>query len=409
MWMQRFMKNLDIKLPKTLTLLGLVLFLVLNSSVKSMSSVIQFSASAQYPRISFLDENASLQWRSNLSYRQSFGRFSSISSLFEYGTSTNHHLNPFRLHSFISEFKTDYFRFQLGRIPYWSPALLTRIDGVSFRYENKKLGTFDLLGGFRSVVDFSDTSYVSESFFSDSVYLEKLQGVLSWSKGSWKKNISLFSWINNEKDTLQVFSGLNGYTQIFSMNFYGTYVWDQSNSRTHYLRLKLSKNTKLGRLFIGYREKRYSGFENWSWVSQPFSLPATTIIGLQSKFQSKYTISNHLSIRLADISNLYFYTTLNSPWGAGTLIFGNYGETFQVGGSVGSKYTLNSKLDLGGSISLNLLIDGDIVEPITSSSLFTWINWSVTQSIKLRFFSQFYSNPYFKIDYREGISIHAIF
>jgi len=407
--MQKIMKNIEIKHSKNLLLLRLLSFLIFIIPVRGTSPDIQFSASTVYPRMNFLDEGESLHWQANLSYQQSLGRFASISSLFEYGTKTNQHLNPFRLHSFISEVKTDQFRFQLGRIPYWSPALLTRIDGLSLRYKHKTFGTLDVLGGFRSVIDFSDTSFVSESFLSEEIYMEKLQGVFSWSKGSWKKNISLFSWINSEKDSLHIFSGLNGYTQIFAMNFYGTFVWDQSNSRPHYLRLRLSKNIKFGRLFIGYREKNYSGVENWSWVTQSLSLPSTATVGLQSSFRSNYTILNQLSIRFSDASNLYFHTTINSQRFSGTLLFGNYGETSQFGGSIGSKFSLNSKIDLGGSVSLNLLSDGDIVEPITSSSLFTWLNWSLTKTIKLRFFSQFYSNPYFKIDYREGVSIHAIF
>jgi hypothetical protein len=407
--MQKIMKHQKNKYSKNKNLLRLFTLFAFIFPVWGTSPEIQFSASTQYPRISFLDEDPSLQWRTNLSYRQSLGRFASISSLFEYGPKIHQHLNPFRLYSFISEVKTDHFRFQLGRIPYWSPALLTRIDGLSFRYTHKTLGTVDLLGGFRSVIDFSDTTYVSETFLSEDIYLEKLQGVLSWSKGSWKKNISLFSWVNSEKDSLHIFSGLNGYTSIFAMNLHGTFVWDQNNSRPHYLRLRLSKNIKFGRLFIGYREKRYSGFENWTWATQSLSLPATATVGLQSNFSSNYTLLNQLSIRFSNASNLYFHTTINSQRFSGTLLYGNYGEASQFGGSIGTKFSLNSKVDLGGSISLNLLSDGDIVEPFKSSALFTWINWSLTKSIKLRFFSQFYSNPSFKIDYREGVSINAIF
>lgn len=408
MWMQKKRKTQKSNLPRTYSL-RLLSFLIFIIPVRGTSPDIQFSASTSFPRISFLDENESLQWRANLSYQQSIGRYASISSLFEYGTATHQQLNPFRLHSFITEFKTDYFRFQLGRIPYWSPALLTRIDGLSLSVSHKTFGTIDLLGGFRSVIDFSDTTYVSEAFFSEDIYQEKLQGVLSWSKGSWGKNLSLFSWINSEKDSLQIFSGLNGHTSILAINLHGTFVWDQNNSRAHYLRLRLSKNTKLGRVFLGYREKKYSGIESWSWVSQSLTLPSTATFGLQSNFNSNYTILNQLSIRFSDTSNLYFHTTINSQRFSGTFLFGNYEESSQFGGSIGSKFALNTKVDLGGSISLNLLSDGDIVEPMTSSSLYTWLNWSLTKTIKLRFFSQFYSNPYFKIDYREGVSIHAIF
>ena len=179
------MKNIEIKHSKNLLLLRLLSFLIFIIPVRGTSPDIQFSASTVYPRMNFLDEGESLHWQANLSYQQSLGRFASISSLFEYGTKTNQHLNPFRLHSFISEVKTDQFRFQLGRIPYWSPALLTRIDGLSLRYKHKTFGTLDVLGGFRSVIDFSDTSFVSESFLSEEIYMEKLQGVFSWSKGSY--------------------------------------------------------------------------------------------------------------------------------------------------------------------------------------------------------------------------------
>ena len=132
-WMQKIMKHQKNKYSKNKNLLRLFTLFAFIFPVWGTSPEIQFSASTQYPRISFLDEDPSLQWRTNLSYRQSLGRFASISSLFEYGPKIHQHLNPFRLYSFISEVKTDHFRFQLGRIPYWSPALLTRIDGLSFR------------------------------------------------------------------------------------------------------------------------------------------------------------------------------------------------------------------------------------------------------------------------------------
>ena len=142
------MKHQKNKYSKNKNLLRLFTLFAFIFPVWGTSPEIQFSASTQYPRISFLDEDPSLQWRTNLSYRQSLGRFASISSLFEYGPKIHQHLNPFRLYSFISEVKTDHFRFQLGRIPYWSPALLTRIDGLSFRYTHKTLGTVDLFRRF---------------------------------------------------------------------------------------------------------------------------------------------------------------------------------------------------------------------------------------------------------------------
>ena len=72
----------------------LLLVVILNvSNVFGSKPKIHFSSSAVYPRLSMIDSEENLHWRSLLSYDQSFGKNIDVDALFEYGSENDHFQN----------------------------------------------------------------------------------------------------------------------------------------------------------------------------------------------------------------------------------------------------------------------------------------------------------------------------
>ncbi|MEE9572936.1 MAG: hypothetical protein V3W20_07810, partial [Candidatus Neomarinimicrobiota bacterium] len=116
--------------PKLSNIIFLLITLFYISSVFGSKPNIKISSSVLSPRLSMMETEEQLHWRSILSYDQKFGNKFEIDGLFEYGSENNHFKDPLRVHHLTANFKLSKHRLSIGRIAIWNALQNARVDGA---------------------------------------------------------------------------------------------------------------------------------------------------------------------------------------------------------------------------------------------------------------------------------------
>ncbi len=386
----------------------LCLFMVL-SVLSAGKPELNLSTSMVYPRLGMFEQDESLQWRTLLGYQQSFGKLS-ITTLSEYGSENYSVRNPFRLHTFYLGVNIGKHALKLGRIPYWNALYQGRIDGISLTFSMDRFGRLDLIGGLSSSIDFSDTSIV---MIQDGEINTKTDDIMpyvnlygSWSKYSSKYRAAFYSWIEGLDENAHLFFGTGISTSMFGVGLKTTLSMDLTDSQLSYARIRASYKVGSHRLAFNYRQKRIASYRSWAWMTEPVQIAPTISMDVYSPISNKIVIWNQIGLRLASESTQYLKSTIQYSSIHLSLITGTVGESFLVGAVAGTQGKAGP-YSFGGSLSMNALDYGEMTELKNAAGFYGWIGWKPHPLISLRLFGRAAVNPWYKIDGRGGVSIHA--
>ncbi len=367
------------------------------------------STSAITPRIGMVEQNEQTHWRTLVGYRQTFGKLF-VNTLSEYGTENDYLRNSLRLHTFNFGIHLGKHTLKLGRIQHWDALIQNRIDGIEFNVSSKRFGTFHILSGLKSSTDFSDTSIVKiddeKTDFKSDELLENLNIYGSWSKRTPKYGVSLYNWIEGLDDDAQMSFGTGFSTKIFGVNLNNTLAWNLTDSQLSYLRFRAGYQLGTHRLALNFRQKRYM-YRTWAWMNEPTTIAPVLAMDVYSPITGKLSTWNQIGIRFTSEKTIYLKSTLKYGITQLSLIYGFIGETSMFGTMIGLQNKLKGLLSYGGSLSINALDYGDIAELQNAIGLYGWIGWSPVELISLRLFGRMAINPYYEMDGRGGVSIHA--
>ena len=130
----------SLKKHNLLAILLLLVMLLNVSNVFGSKPKILFSSSAVYPRLSMMDAEENVHWRSLFSYDQGFGKAVAIDALFEYGSENDYFQNPFRVHHLTADINLWDHQLSIGRIAIWNALQNARIDGAKLDIKTNKFG-----------------------------------------------------------------------------------------------------------------------------------------------------------------------------------------------------------------------------------------------------------------------------
>ena len=395
------MKNFKLKSNKNIkistVLLVLVSFLCV-SSVFGSKPNISISSSATSPRLSMMDTEEQVHWRSMLSYDQKFGSKFGIDGLFEYGSENDRFQNSFRIHHLTANLNLWKHEFSIGRIAIWNALQNARVDGAKLDINTKKLGTLSLVGGLKAVTDFSDT------LFTDNTYL-----MASWSKGRIGKNLAVSFWMKGDADEIHPFTGLYFNTSKFGIRISNALAFDIGETKLNYARIRLSKRFGDHTIGLGFRQKRFEYFNQFETLSDKINIAPTITFDVNSLMSKKLLWRNQFSYRVAEEGKGFLVSSVNYKKIQASFLGGLEGENKMFGLILGATHRLSGPLSFGGSVALNALDYGDFADLKSSSGAYGWIGWQPKDFIMLKLYGRFSTNPYFEQDGRGGIIINVAF
>ncbi len=395
------MKYLKLKFNRNLKLSTILLLLVTFlgiSNIFGSKPNISISSSALYPRLSMMDTEEQVHWRSLLSYDQQFGSKFGIDGLFEYGSENDHFQNPLRIHHLTADVKLWNHELSIGRIAIWNTLQNARIDGAKLDINTKKLGTLSLVGGLKAVTDFSDT------LFTDNTYI-----MGSWSKGRIGKNIAVSFWMKGDADEIKPFAGLYFNTSRYGIRISHAIAFDIGETELNYARIRLSKRFGDHTVGIGFRQKRFEYYSYFETLSNEISIAPTITFDVNSLMSKKFLWRNQLSYRLAEEGKSFLVSSINYKKVQASFLGGLEGDNKMFGLILGATQKLSNPLSFGGSVALNALDYGDFADLKSSSGAYGWVGWQPKDFIMLKLYGRFSTNPYFEQDGRGGIIINVAF
>jgi hypothetical protein len=395
------MKKIKINSNRKLILstkLFLLITLFCISSVFGSKPNIKISSSAMYPRLSMMDTEEQTHWRSILSYDQKFGKKFGIDGLFEYGSENDHFKNPFRVHHFTANFELSDHELSIGRIAIWNALQNSRVDGAQLDIKTKKSGTLSIVGGFKAIVNYSD------SLFTDNTYF-----MASWSRGRIGKNISASFWMKGYTEDTHTFTGLYFNTSKFGLRISNALAFDIGESKLNYARIRISKRFANHTLGLGFRQKRFEYFSQFETLSDKISITPTITFDVNSLISPQMLWRNQFSYRLADEGKSFLVSSVNYKKIQASFLGGIEGDNKMFGLTFGATHRPKGQLSFGGSVALNALDYGDFADLQKSSGAYGWIGWQPKDFIMLKLFGRFSTNPYFEQNGRGGIIINVTF
>ena len=382
-----------------LSIILLLLVIMVNvSNVFGSKPKINFSSSALYPRLSILDTDENMHWRSLLSYDQKFGSRLEIDALFEYGSENDRFRNPFRVHHLTSDIKLWNHQLSIGRLAIWNALQNARVDGARLNINTKKLGTLSLVGGLKAVTDFSDTLFTDNTYF-----------MASWSKGRIGKNLSLSFWGKGDAEDFNPYAGLQFNLKKFGVRLSNAISMDIGNSKLQYAKVRLSKRFGDHNVGLGFRQKRFDLWKQFEDFSDLIGISPTITLDVNSILSDKMLLRNQLSYRLGENGKTFLVSSLNYNKLYASVLGGFEGENMEYGIIIGASHKLKSPISFGGSVALNALDYGDFADLESSTGAYGWIGWQPKEFIMLKLFGRFSNNSYFKQDGRGGIIINVAF
>lgn len=395
------MKKIKLNSNRKLTL-STILFLLITlfciSSVFGSKPNIKISSSALYPRLSMIDTEEQLHWRSILSYDQKFGSKLTIDGLFEYGSENDHFRNPFRVHHLTADLTLRNHQLSIGRIAIWNALQNARVDGAQLDINTKKLGTLSLVGGFKAIINFSD------SLFTDNTYF-----MASWSKGRIGKNVAVSFWMKGNSEDFYPFIGLQFNTSKFGVRISNALAFDIGEAKLNYARIRLSKRFGYHTVGIGFRQKRFEYFSYFESLSDKINIAPTITLDVNSLISPQMLWRNQLSYRVAEEGKSFLVSSVNYKKFQASFLGGIEGDNKMFGLILGATHRLKGPLSFGGSVAINALDYGDFADLKQSTGAYGWVGWQPKDFIMLKLFGRFSTNPYFKQDGRGGIIINVAF
>jgi hypothetical protein len=321
----------------------LLLIVILNVSIVFGSKPnIKISSSALYPRLSMMDTEEQLHWRSILSYDQKFGSKFGIDGLFEYGSENDHFRNPFRVHHLTADLNLWNHNLSIGRIAIWNALQNARVDGAKLDINTKKLGTLSLVGGLKAVTDFSDTLFTDNTYF-----------MASWSKGRIGKNVAVSFWMKGDADEIHPFTGLYFTTSKFSIRISNALAFDIGETKLNYARIRLSKRFGDHTIGVGFRQKRFEHFSYFESLSDKINISPTITFDVNSLMSEKLLWRNQFSYRLAEEGKGFLVSSVNYKKVQASFLGGLEGDNKMFGLILGATHRLKGPLSFGGSVALN--------------------------------------------------------
>ncbi|MCJ7802715.1 MAG: hypothetical protein MUP82_10205 [Candidatus Marinimicrobia bacterium] len=385
------------KLKGSTLLLLLVVFLGI-SNVFGSKPNISISSSALYPRLSMTDTEEQTHWRSILSYDQKFGSKLGIDGFFEYGSENDHFRNPLRVHHLTADLNLGNHELSIGRIAIWNALQNARVDGARLDINTKKLGTLSFVGGFKAIINFSDSLFTNNTYFMG-----------SWSKGRIGKNISASLWMKGDTKDIHPFVGLYFNTSKFSIRISNALAFDIGETKLNYARIRLSKRLGNHTIGLGFRQKRFEYFNQFETLSDKISIAPTITFDVNSLMSEKLLWRNQLSYRLAEEGKGFLVSSVNYKKIQASFLGGLEGDNKMFGLILGATHRLSGPLSFGGSVALNALDYGDFADLKSSSGAYGWVGWQPKDFIMLKLYGRFSTNPYFEQDGRGGIIINVAF
>lgn len=395
--MKKIKLNSNRKLAFSINIFLLVILINVSSALGSKPNI-KISSSALYPRLSMTDTEEQTYWRSIFSYDQKFGSKFRIDGLFEYGSKNDHFRNPLRVHHFTANLKLSKHEFSIGRIAIWNALQNARVDGVKLNINTDKSGTISLVGGFKAIVNFSD------SLFTDNTYF-----MASWSKGRIGKNFSLSFWMKGDTEDIHPFTGLYFNTSKFGIRISNAIAFDIGESKLNYARVRFSKRFGDHTVGIGFRQKRFEYYSYFETLSDEISIAPTITFDVNSLLSEKFLWRNQLSYRLAEEGKSFLVSSINYKKVQASFLGGLEGDNKMYGLILGVTHRLSGPFSFGGSVAFNALDYGDFADLKQSSGAYGWVGWQPKDFIMLKLFGRFSSNPYFEQDGRGGIIINVAF
>lgn len=374
----------------------LFLFLLTYGTMLSQP-IVKLSTTLVTPRVGILEYEESTYWNTVVNYSQQFEKRIQIESQFEYGSETGSLPNPFRIYNLTTRLNLGSHTIRLGRIAHWSRLANARVDGADYTFSSVKLGTVRLLGGFNAVTDFSDDSY------SENIFI-----LTSWSKGQIGNNLDLSYWMDIKgEDTFSYVGAAFSRNSFFDLRFTGSLAWSITTEQAYHSKLKISKKLGNNILSAGFRQKRYLSDNPYPWVDESISPSPVLNFGVTSRYGRNLVFWNQLNHRLNEEGVTYFRSSALFNRYTITAIFSSQGDKTLFGTSIGAKKAVTKNLDFTGSLSLNMLSYGDIVEPSNSIGGYWALCWQPSEKISIRIFTRYFKNPYFKYDGRGGLVINV--
>jgi len=354
--------------------------------------------SAVSPRLYMISQDEVVHWRSWASYQQSFGQIFQVQSHLEYGSENDHFRNPFRVHVLSLAAYFNSLSVRAGRIAHWNALIQERVDGGELTIKTHKLGKVKILGGFPAVTDFSDTSYSDKSFL-----------LASWGIGRSNKSLSLSYWSKGNSLETNQYAGASWSVALpLKIKLTGSASWDLSSSELYYGRFNLSRRMGVHMVRFGIRSRKRLSEQYYSWITtDSIKLPSTATMSVISRLKSGYSLWNQLSYRFLDDPSTYFRSSLSTKSLQLTLMSGLRDKVLLLGGGLGLKKNLSSSLLGGCSLNINTIeIDG-LVESISAIGFYSWLEWEPNALMKIRFFTRYAKNEFYKIDGRGGLTVHV--
>lgn len=394
----KYFKLKSNKNQKLSTKLLLLVILFSISNVFGSKPNIKISSSALYPRLSMMDTDEQVHWRSMLSYDQKFGNKFRIDGLFEYGSENGHFRNPFRVHHLTADLNLGNHEFSIGRIAIWNALQNARVDGAKLNINTKKLGTLSLVGGLKAVTDFSDTLFTDNTYF-----------MASWSKGRIGKNLAVSFWMKGDAEEIHPFTGLYFNTSKFGIRISSAIAFDIGETKLNYAKIRLSKRFGDHTVGIGFRQKRFEYYSYFETLSDNISIAPTITFDVNSLMSPQLLWRNQLSYRLAEEGKSFLVSSINYKKVQASFLGGLEGDNKMFGLILGATHRLKGPLSFGGSVALNALDYGDFADLKQSTGAYGWVGWQPKDFIMLKLFGRFSTNPYFEQDGRGGIIINVAF
>ena len=382
------------------TILLLLVIIINVSNVFGAKPKINFSSSALYPRLSMLDTDENMHWRSLLSYDQKFGNKLEIDALFEYGSENDHFQNPFRVHHLTADLSLGNHEFSIGRIAIWNALQNARVDGAQLNINTKKLGNLSLVGGLKAVTDFSDTLFTDNTYF-----------MASWSKGRIGKNLALSFWMKGDADDINPYTGLQFNISKFGIRFSNVLSFDIGEGVLDYAKIRASKRFGDHIVGLGFRQKRFDAYKYFEIFpnKDEVKIAPTITVDVNSLLSPKLLMRNQLAYRLGDEGKTFLISSINFKHISASLLAGTERDQLMYGLVLGASHRLSGPLSFGGSVSYNALDYGDFADLQRSTGAYGWVGWQPKDFIMLKLFGRFSNNSYFKQDGRGGIIINVAF
>lgn len=365
---------------------------------------LEVTTSVLYPQLRTFDTE-STYWRSMLNYNQSFSSFK-LSARMDYGSETNRYVNPFRVYEFNLNWDHHPFSLTFGRFNYWSSISNVRVDGIQAEIFTKKYGKFEVIGGFKSVIDFSDTTYVQSDFISEELYINKTLLHSSWSIQKYNQFINVSYWAEGENDTLRPHVGITSNWRVLGINIHENIAIDLENNELNFARVFISKHLNNHRLNFGLHQIRLNGINPWPWVKN-LEIPITFSAGWTWKINPQLQWLQKINVRQSSYGTVFYNSQFFYKQYYVAFIAGQRDNQLVYGGTLGVTKLVGNTMSFGSNLSLNIFDYNDIIEPINASSVYSWLDWNLKEKLNIKFFGRYSINAYYKKDGRAGAVIYV--